>query len=374
MMVWLVDLHRKVENFTCENENLDEIFYEYLCEGYTRFMEGKEDDADNFEDKIKKFYQGENKKMEEMKIHLDRINQRVQELESIDFPNNKQKLVEMEEDKKSILSAENGLDENISKLKEAVLRLTDEYEKAEMNNRELKEEQEELIYKIQEQPINPNEVKEMNSEKVELLKEIEAIKPKKEEKFQLCKKVEQEFARAHDELENLKYDLRNLYPIDEECPKKIIEILEDVLVNKKIELGKLADYKSELEEKRVQANEVQKDLEKQLKQVRDKLFRTGKIYFDKKELSEIEQRRCKKEMENLENDLSKLNLESENSLLISEQSLQRAKINLDRLNNRIEVEKERINTEIYKFFMNTSAMIEKIEELNKIMIELTNGN
>ncbi|KAG0417655.1 putative kinetochore protein NDC80, partial [Dictyocoela roeselum] len=313
-------------------------------------------------DKIKKFYQGENKRMDEMKLHLDRVNQRVQELENMDFPDNKQRLADMIEDKKSLLLAGNGLDENITKLKDTVSKLTDELEKAEAASKQLKHEQDDLINKIQEQPINPNEVKEMNSEKVELLKEIEAIKPKKDQKFQLCKGVEQEYARIQEELDNLQYDLKNLYPIDEDCPKKIIEILEDVLVNKRIELDRLTDYKTELEEKRVETNDIQKDLEQQLKQLRDKLFRVGKIYFDKKETSEIEQRRCKKEMETLENDLAKLNLESENSLLISEQSLQRAKINLDRLNNRIEVERERINTEVYKFYMNASAMIEKLED------------
>lgn len=361
MLSWMVCLIYK----SCgeEVEDTEILFYNFICDGYLKFMEGNEDDTEiesEFERKVSVLYKESFDEIENLRTELEEIenktkNVRVNFKEVEEMKNKKKEILD---DMENLIQQRTQLDEKMKKYLASIDKTKAEIATLEEQAEELKKEHKNLKEQIEDQKINPEDVKVMNAEKIELYKELERIKPEKEELFKTLNKQEQGIWTKVDEFEKLNFDFKTLVKdvkikvIKDQNVAEDVEIegdidsiqlsLEDSIERKRDELFYLHELKNKLEEKKSENETVLSEYEEKLKYINDKLFRTGKLYIEKKEISEIEQRKSQKEMDKIENELLKLNLESNSSLLLSEQNLQRAKIMLDRVMSGINCEKEEI--------------------------------
>lgn len=358
MLAWMVNLAYK--NTHDDTEDMETFFYDFVCEGYLKFMEGNEDDTQiesEFERKVAALHKERFREIESLRAKLEDIDLKIKSAQG-----NFGEVEEMRNKKKEILSDIDGvvvqkaqMDEKIKKYALNIERTKSEVGALEEQIGNLKSEQKALQTQIEDQKINPEDIKIMNAEKIELYKELERVKPEKENLFRALSKLEQELWTKVEEFEKLSFDFQTLVKSAEirVIKDQIVEdveiegdlekaqrSLDDAIAAKRDEVLYLNELKNKLEERRSESGSVLGDFEEKVKYMNDKLFRTGKLYIEKKEISEIEQRKSQKEMERIENELLKLNLESNGTLLLSEQNLQRAKIMLDRTVSGINYERE----------------------------------
>lgn len=380
MCNWVVELISHGASLLQQEEerSVESCFLEYVCDGYTRFMEGDEDDTgleEEFERKVTEIYTGMFREIDRKKDELARIEEMISESRKIAESRGEldRKKRELTDDLNMLIASEKQLEGKkrkylgtINKLSEDIIRIEEEIEG-------LKTQEDGLRAQITKQKINPEDVKEMNAEKIELFKELERMKPEKEGLMKEVGEQEREAQERVEEVEKLFFDLKGLR---DEISLRIVKDtkggvkvmnevngevfdngISDVIMGLEEELNGKNDVlvaaemnRSMLEEAKGEKESVVGDLNSRLKYCSDKLVMAGKLYLEKKEISESEQRKSKTEMELLENELLKLNLESNTSLLMSEQKLQKAKIVLDRTLNSINYEREEINKMIFSFY------------------------
>ncbi|AFM99175.1 chromosome segregation protein [Encephalitozoon hellem ATCC 50504] len=380
MCSWLVELISHGASLLEQEEerNVESCFFEYVCDGYMRFMEGDEEDGcleEEFERKVTEIYTGMFREIDRKKDELSRIEEMIGEAKKVSESRGEleRKKRELTDDLNMLIASEKQLEGKKRKYLGAINRLTEDIIKIEEEIEGLKVQEDGLRAQITRQKINPEDVREMNEEKMELFKELERMKPEKEGLMKEVGEQEREAQERVEELEKLFFDLKGLRDeislrivrdvkggarVMNEVSGEMFESgISDVVMGLEEELNGKNDVlvaaemnKSMLEEGRSERESVSNDLNSRLKYCSDKLVMAGKLYLEKKEISESEQRKSKTEMEQLENELLKLNLESNTSLLMSEQKLQKAKIVLDRTLNSINYEREEINKMIFSFY------------------------
>lgn len=380
MCSWLVELIRHGATLLEQEEekSVESCFFEYVCDGYMRFMEGDEDDAaleEEFERKVTEIYTGIFKEIDRKKEELSRIEEMIGKSRrmSESLGELERKKRELTDDLNMLIASEKQLEGKKKKYLGAIERLCEDIARVEEEIESQRVQEEGLRVQITKQKINPEDVREMNTEKMELFKELERMKPEKEGLMREVGEQEREAQEKVEEVEKLFFDLKGLrdeislrivkdtkggVQVVNEVSNEVFDNgIASVIVRLEEELNGRSDVlvagemnKGMLEEARAEKEGMSSELSNRLKYCSDKLLMAGKLYLEKKEISENEQRKSKTEMELLENELLKLNLESNTSLLMSEQKLQKAKILLDRTLNTINYEREEISKMVFNFY------------------------
>ncbi|KAM0675685.1 hypothetical protein GVAV_001053 [Gurleya vavrai] len=215
----------------------------------------------------------------------------------------------------------------------------------------------------------------MNKEKVEMYNELEKMRPLKEKLISDISTAEKKINRKIEEIEKLLFDLQSVRR-DNKTVKIIGKnnefVLEDSFYGRKVEIliSKVNEEIVELENERINLNTKimeQKtnlmELNDQNKHLDDRLLNIGKLYLEKKEIGAIEKRKNFDELNKIEGELMKLNLETNHALLLSEQRLEQANIKKDRLLANIKREKEETNNYLFNL---EKVCEEKLGEIKKI--------
>jgi kinetochore protein NDC80 len=391
MLSWMVDLISQVLRCLEEEreESVETYFFDYVCEGYMRFMEGDEDDAaleEAFEKRVTDLYTDMFDEIDQKKEELSDIESRIAEVtktfgEKLSLDQRKKELAD---DLNMLIVTEKQLEGKKIKYATAIEKLGEEMLREEEEAEVLRRQQLDLRDQITKQKINPSDLKEMNAEKMELFKELERIKPEKEKLARIVNELEAKLQERIEELEKYFFDLKNLREDlslklvrnelsleivnDYKCSQtlergmsEVIDVLEDELNTRREAIVIAEINRNMLEEACSEKENAYNELSNKLRYLNDKLMTTGKLYLEKKEISENEQRKSKAEMEMLENELLKLNLESNTSLLMSEQTLQKAKIMLDRTLNSTSCEREEINKMVFNFYNTVADLHEALQ-------------
>ncbi|KAF7682597.1 putative kinetochore protein NDC80 [Astathelohania contejeani] len=399
MLAWLVGLAEisKMDEFVEDEQlfGLDGLFYKYVVRAYEKFNDGLPDDLEqDLDEQVGSMYGEAFKEIDQKREYLKQLDNEINRInnEMVNLKDYDTKKDEINEDMKRLAQSDIQLEEKKKKYMAIISKYENEISAMEVELEELRKEQANLKKEISEQTINPEDVKVMNAKKIELFKELEKIKPEKEELIKIITKLDAENHEKIEEAEKILSDIKNMITDlkeesssnlkSESIPIRIIKEknsyfkenyriagdisnyvrqLDEELNRLKEKLSTLEDQKATSDEKANENKLTLNELMENLKYVNNKLYNTGKLYLEKKEVSDIEQRKSKREMEKLENDLLNLKLQSNNSLLLSEQALQKAKIALDKTLYQIAYEKKEINNIIFNFYNSVTNLSKSIQ-------------
>lgn len=379
MISWLVDLVNKSYEDVEVPPTIESEFYEFVCEGYARFMEGDENDADledGFVNRMadlhsKEFEEIENlkKEAETMSDELGNIKNKFVDLNKIE--NRKKKI---NEDLNMLILHEKQLESKKSKYIAAIEKAAEEIQAIESGAESLARTKNELLEQIGQQTINPDDIKGMNVEKIGLLKELEKLKPEREKYMKKLKEIECSILEKLDENENIFNEVskcfkelaleRDFYE-SRTLDASVVSAIESELTGKKDSLVNYEMNIATLEERISDKNAAFKDLEDLYNHASAKLQTIGAIYLEKKEISDRSIQKNRNEMDKLDNDLLKLKLENDSAFLKSEKDFSETKIKLDILTSTISHEREEITKMIWDFYHNVDFSLQTLDSLGK---------
>lgn len=378
MMSWLADLIRRSDEIEDQTETVESGFYEYVCEGYTKFMSGEEDENldQEFMKKISMMHSKETieieKLQEEVRVMMNELENQKSKFGDLSKLENKK--MKINEDLNALIANDKQLELKKAKYISSIEKIVEEISHIESQIDDLIKVKNELIVQINSQTINPQDIKEMNIEKVELFKELERLKPERDALAKSLKLSESRTAEKAYENEKLAAEissLRNGFNIDcKNFDHTLIVALENELVVKNEGMVNYELTLSSLEEKVREKNSQVKDLEEQYAHMNTKLQTIGSIYLEKKEISERSQQKNRNEVDRLENELLKLKLESDSIYLKSEKDYSEAKIKLDIQNSFISKEHEEIARMVWEFYNGADSLIKTIELIEKDLKKL----
>ncbi|ELA47881.1 hypothetical protein VCUG_00601 [Vavraia culicis subsp. floridensis] len=364
---WMVDMVRFVG--VCEAEETD-MFLECCFDGYLRFMEGVDN---HFEDRLsEQFRKKHEMKIREYEDRMDRKRDLDDKLGEWEMNGEnaalKRKIEELEDDRKSIMDGFKQLEVKKEKYQKITEKYAEEIKDLNDGMDALQSERNKLKECIGKQRINVDSYKEMNGRKNELLKQLERIKPEKEKCFVMLSEKEKELSVLREEMEKYVHDFKCVSGLS--ASHDVNDTLEDAInvLNERIVV--LEEKKLSLEEKRNELANHASYLEENIKHLNGRLLSIGKLYLEKKEMSDLDEHRGRKEMDKLDNELMNLTIESNNSILLSEQALQRAKIQMDRIVGEIRNEQDEVSKEIVKFYGMMSNDLENAVAVAKEIGEL----
>jgi len=373
MMSWMVDLIRRSDEIEPQTATVEDEFYGYVCEGYMRFMEGEEDEAleRQFLSRISQLHSKDTEEIENRRKEVELI---VDELENLkskvdDLSKLEAKKKKINDDLNALIVNDKQLEGKKAKYVASIEKIVEEISAIETQIEELMAVKNELVVQINSQTINPQDIREMNVEKVELFKELEKLKPERETLTRALKQVEIQVAEKSDDNERLICEIgamRNGPTIDRENLryKDIVE-LENELSQRRESIVNYELALSTVEDKQKEKDGCFKDLEEQYSHLNTKLQTIGSIYLEKKEISERTQQKNRNEIDRLENELLKLKLESDSIYLKSEKDYSEAKIKLDVLNSFVSKEREEIIRMLWGFYNNTESAMKSMDVVEK---------
>lgn len=388
MMSWLVDVIKKSDNSSLNTITVESEFLNFVCEGYVKFMEGSEDDTEleaQFMNKVAIMHAKEDeeienrkKEVELMRIELINLKGKFEDLSKLEIK--KQKI---NEDLHMLIMNEKQLEIKKAKYMASIEKLVNDISVIETQIDNLVISKNELVNQINAQTINPEDIREMNIEKMELFKELERLKPERENITKFMKNSENQITERMDNIEKLVSEIKskkNLLDIESEAfnlksiDNLIISELENELAVKKENIVNYEFSQSSFNERILDKSSQFKDLEEQYNHLNSKLQTIGSIYLEKKEIFERSHQKNRNEMDRLENELLKLKLESDSLYLRSEKDYSEAKIKLDILMSNISREKEEINRMIWNFYNLAESILKNINYLEKDIKNIANQN
>lgn len=379
MMSWMVDLVRKADDGDCQAATVETEFFGFVCEGYVRFMEGVEDDGEleeQFMGRVSVMHSKEAEEIENRRRETELLRNELENLNSKfdDLARLEARKKKVNEDLNALIANDRQLEAKKSKYVSSIEKLMEEVAALEHQIDDLIKTKNDLVAQINSQTINPQDIKEMNVEKVELFKELERLKPEREALTKALKAMENKVCEKVDDVEKLLSELTS--------QRKGLSIEKDVLELKSIDHAIAADLESQLSsaresivnyemtasvlDERISDKESQfRDLEEQYNHLSAKLQTIGSIYLEKKEISERSQQKNRSEMDRLEHELLRLKLESDSIYLKSEKDYSEAKIKLDILNSHIAREREEINRLVWDFYNSADTVLKSMELLER---------
>ncbi|KAF9765053.1 putative kinetochore protein NDC80 [Nosema granulosis] len=394
MLSWMVDLLVKCSDSFEEKTETDTVeshFFQFVCDGYTQFMNGNEDDdklEEEFERKVEQLYAHMFKRIDEKKQYLAELDTEISSVRKgiNGLTDLEAKRNEMLDKLNSLISSEKQLENKKIKYLTATKKINEEIRLCEKEADELRLQQGHLRDKIDRQQIHPEDVKIMNKEKVDLYKVLEKITPEKEKIMMENRELEKAFSNVVDDLSKYVHEYNSLrsHPSLEIAKETSLDIsfstelqdlkklIEEEYFSKQQEKENCKVLKETAENDLEERKTIHREFENKVDLCNKKLITTGELYLNKKKISEDAQRRCKNEMEELICELRTLDLESNSSLNQSEQLLQRAKIKLDALRNKIEREKDEINKMVYNFYNNYQSIRNRFMKINEDLKDFLN--
>jgi kinetochore protein NDC80 len=391
MLSWIVDLLVRVSESNekkPENDTVESHFLQFVCDGYTEFMRGNEDDnkfEEVFESKVEELYAHMFKRIDEKKEYLSELDNEINDIKInlngiTDLENKRNEILDK---LNSLIASEKQLENKKTKYLTTIKKINEEIITFENEADLLRNEQNRLKDKISLQNLNPEDVKVMNKEKVDLYKELEKITPEKEKVMIKNRELEKTYSEILENLLKLIHDYNSLrphYPV-EISKESALEILfipefndlkkstEEEFFNKKQKEENCKILKETAENDLEEQKNIHKEFEMKVDLSNKKLITTGELYLNKKKMSEDAQRKSKNEMEELISELRTLELESNSSLNQSEQLLQKTKIQFDALKNKIEREKDEISKMIDNFYNNFQSYRKRFAKMNENLKE-----
>lgn len=380
MINWMVDIVIKADLNETQTSNVEIEFFDFTCEGYLKFMEGEDDGYldDQFMSKVTMMHSKENLEIENQKKELEVTKNELENIKSKfdDLSRLENKKRKINDDLNSLILNDKQLEVKKTKYIAAIEKVIEEITTIEVQIDDLIKVKNTLLVQINSQTINPQDIKELNIEKVELFKQLEKLKPERDELSKTLKHAEQKINEKMDSIEkiiaeinSLKVGLsidRNTFSVsmivdsENELSKK-----RESLINYEISLASLDDKIREKES-------LFKDLEEQYSHLNNKLQTIGSIYLEKKEISERSQQKNRNEIDRLENELLKLKLESDSIYLKSEKDYSESKIRLDIVNAFISKEREEISRMVWDFYSNADSILKSFEGLEKEIKRIVN--
>lgn len=390
MFSWIIELASFLHLKPANSLSLNSLFYEHVNDGYQRFLSGDaEIDDEVFKKKVFEMYQGIFSEIDKRVALLKEIEEKIDGVGDEDFEMSDMgkmsrkdflisKRTEVMNDIKSLATRKKQLEEKRKKYEMLNDKLRMANEELEEELTLLKKEITNLKGEIHAQKINPDDIREMNKEKIEMYTEIEKLKPQRENLIKQVNESEKILNEHIDAVEKLIFDLKSLRHGD--IPFQLRKVNNefrldgdfkdfDRLVNNSTvvseEMVNDVDLTlSSLEMKNSEYEIVLRELKGNIKHLDEKLITLGKLYLEKKSLHEIQQRKSKGELNKIEGELIKLDLESNHSLLVSEQRLQMARIQYEKMINTIKRDMEEIEAEILSL---TRFLTEKKNEMALII-------
>lgn len=385
MFTWIVEQISYIESVkSTQTINVNSLFSDHILLGYQHFLQGEDEMPDEeLEHKIKELH----------KDFFRDIDDRVELLKQIE---DKYSNVEWNQEKERmeiLINRRNKNNNDRQNLIKNMKQLEDKKKKYEMKNLHLKNTISDLDvelneykikindfkHKINLQPIKPEEFKEINEEKIELYNKLEKFKPIKEKYYKDINELDKINNDKFEALEKLLFDLKNIRK--QNIPFKILKDKDSFRME-----GNNENFTKEIETEIFSVREKIYELEEQynilqnrkdevssaantkidsIKFKDEKFITLGKLYLEKKEQSEMDQRRNWSELNKLENEIMKLNLEDNHKLLMSNKQIEIKKIERERVINHISVEKKEIEKEILELKDFCLVMEKEIEKLVK---------
>lgn len=381
MMSWMVDLIRRSDDIESQTTTVEDEFYAYVCEGYMKFMEGDEDEEleKQFLNRITQMHSKDTEEIENRKREVELLTGELENLKSKfdDLSKLEAKKKKINDDLNALISNDKQLEVKKAKYIASIEKIVEEISTIEAEIEELLAVKNDLVIQINSQTINPQDIREMNVEKVELFRELEKLKPERESLTRTLKQAETRVLEKVDENEKLISEigaLRNGLSIDKDDFKyKDIVDLENELSKVRESIVNYELAFSTLEEKLKEKDACFRDLEEQYSHLNTKLQTIGSIYLEKKEISERTQQKNRNEVDKLENELLKLKLESDSIYLKSEKDYSEAKIKVDILNSFISKEREEMLRMVWEFYNNTESVNKSMELLEKEVKKMQKG-
>lgn len=379
MMNWMVGLVNRSDEAAERASTVENEFFDFVCEGYGRFMEGNEEDGDieeEFVARISNLHSKEGEEIEHMRKEAALLANELENLmgKFVDIEKLGNKKKKINDDLNTLILHEKQLENKKSKYIAAIEKLADEISAADAEIDGLIGTKNVLAEQISQQMMNPEDIKGMNAEKMGLLKELEKLKPERERLVKALKGIEDAIADKTEEndaliveLNSFKsgLDLSQCFSESRGLDYSVMAVLETELGNKQESLVNYEISVATLEDKIADKMAVLGDLENQYGHCNQKLQTIGAIYLEKKELSDRSQQKNRNEMDRLDNDLLKLKLENDSAFLKSEKEYSEAKIKLDILVSNIAREKEEIGKHVWDFYNNSQFSLEMLDAIGK---------
>lgn len=387
MINWLVQLIKQTDENTKPTQTVEIAFLEHVSEGYVQYMDGEQNDEEfdsEFIARMEKLHAKESEEINEIRkeygdleLELEKVKSRFGGSTALE-----KKKTKIVEDLNSLILHERQLENKKNKYITVLEKLADEIKRYEESINELIIRKGELMDQINQQTINPEDVKGMNVEKVSLFKELERMKPEREVAVKNLLSVENGISERVEENERIVNEMQGMQLIGfiekelteikeinsrignlnelssgdvRELGMEIIKKLEKRTTQKREQLVGHEIHIATVEETIAEKASNLKDLEEQHGHLSEKLKTIGSIYLEKKEIADRTRQKGRNEMDKLDNDLLKLKLESDSLYLKSEKELSEAKIKLDILQSAIERERE----EISKVMWNLNVTVEQ---------------
>lgn len=388
-----------------EDLSLNLLFFNFCCRGYVLYLEGSEIEDNEFVDDVNEHF-GNNfvdieRKIKELNDIEKEDKNTVLMIKNEDIPQRKgtsdkestfddslytiadyhNLIKEMENEIQSINERKKQNIEKIKKTKKSEEKYKEENNELEIEIENIQKQINSVNEEIKKQKINPEDIKRMNDEKVEMYNSLESMRPEKEKLMKEVNEYEKIIKEKNEEIERLLIDLDNIKYHNEKQPRvkyfvdknyaklsdnfyKNAENIETMKPKINQEILDLENDKINLNLKIMEQQTTLLELNDQNKHLDGRLISVGKLYLEKKEIGAIEKRKNLDELNKVEGELMKLNLETNHALLLSEQRLEQAMIKKERFLNSLKREKEEIESCIS---MLEKLFEEKFEEVNEIL-------
>lgn len=395
MLSWLIDLIKQAYIQEDPTKTIEELFFEYVCDGYTRFMEGddREEEHDTeFVERIEAMHAREAEVNESMRRQHRQLELELEEYKKqfggiAELETRKKKIVE---DLNTLISHEHQLENKKSRYMASIEKLAEEIKEYEQSIENLIQIKNDILSQINQQTVNPDDIKGMNAEKVNLFKELERMKPEREAVVRNLMKAEGSLAEKIEENERIITELQGISQmrmIEDElnelkslnaaagtgqdllCSREIgalvLQKLEEAVVNRRESLVNYEIHVATLEENISDSAMHLQDLEEQHEHLGTKLKTIGAIYLEKKEIADRTRLKSRSDMDRLDNDLLKLKLEGDSVYLRSEKECSEAKIKLDVLLSNIGREREEVSKLVWHLYNTVSQQLKALDQLRK---------
>ncbi|KAI5150244.1 kinetochore protein NDC80 [Enteropsectra breve] len=379
MVSWMVDIVKSTDFESTDAHTVESKFYDFVCKGYLQFMEGIEDVnvlEQVFLEDINLMHNNERAeitqatdKIKAMEEQRSSISSHFCDIEQLHA--NKRKI---NEDLNILIQQEKQLKIKQDKYMSAIEKCSDDIANIEKEIGQLSDEKNDLNYQINSQTINPEDIKDMNIEKLELYKALEKLKPERENATKGLRENENILNALLDDLEGMASELSRKTNADVDT-KKICESLEfdyalvssfeDELVGKKESMVNLEININVLNDRLEDKKAAFTGYEEQYAHFNAKLQTIGAIYVEKKEIFDRSHQKNRNEMDKLDNDLLKLKLESDSVFLKSEKEYSESKIRLDIMLSDIARDKEEISKSIWELHNSASVVMQALDMLSK---------
>ncbi|KAL6122871.1 hypothetical protein NUSPORA_00132 [Nucleospora cyclopteri] len=373
MTAWLTEVIEKTRN-KLEEKSLETEFYRHTATEYNNFMSSLENDNadDDFIESIKDIYAKENEKIEEIKNEVELLESEYQSLKETfeDVDKLDQKIKKQNEEMNNLILQDKQVEIKRNKYIINIENMIEKIKEIQDKVDSLVDEKNSLKELIAIQDINMEDIHELNDEKTQLLKELEAIKPIRENKVKEATKLENEILSIKDECEKILNEVCTLKRVEKDELSLNYEEQENILFGLKENLVKEEINVKNLEEKLAELKVVENDLESQFMRYENRLNSINAVYLENKELFDKSYQTSIYEMDRQESDLLRLKVTTDSIIENCEKELTDAKIEYELMQTKFSKDNDSIQKTAWDLFNFMEAAKKNLNEANEELQKL----